>query len=92
MIRRVIEAGHRAGIPVSLCGEAGSIPELALLLVAMGIDSLSLIPSAIPETKEAFLQNVILPLRARLEEILGLSEAAAIRERLKEHYRQPSLD
>jgi pyruvate,water dikinase len=47
MLRRAIEAGHRAGRKVSICGQAPSdFPEIASFLVACGIDSLSLGPDA----------------------------------------------
>jgi phosphotransferase system enzyme I (PtsP) len=80
MLRRVITAGHAAGIPVSCCGEISSTPELAVLLMAMGIDSLSLIPSSIPTVKEAIRRSDVRRLREKLDEILALSEAKEIRE------------
>jgi pyruvate,water dikinase len=47
MLRRAIEAGHRAGRKVSICGQAPSdFPEVAAFLVGCGIDSLSLNPDA----------------------------------------------
>jgi phosphoenolpyruvate-protein kinase (PTS system EI component) len=57
---------------------------MALVLVALGIDSLSLIPSAIPEIKEAIRRHELLPLRARLPELFALSEAPEIERRLHE--------
>ena len=45
MIRTVIEAAHRAGAKVGLCGQAPSDhPEFAEFLVECGIDSMSLSP------------------------------------------------
>ncbi|MCX8082671.1 MAG: phosphoenolpyruvate--protein phosphotransferase [bacterium] len=52
LIQLTIENGKRKGIWTGLCGEMASIPEIACLLVGMGIDELSMAPSAIPAVKE----------------------------------------
>lgn len=47
MIRTVIEAAHRSGAKVGLCGQAPSDhPEFAAFLVACGIDSMSVSPDS----------------------------------------------
>lgn len=51
LIQRTIEAGHRAGIPVGLCGEMSRDPLAALLLLGMGLDSFSMAPMGVPEIK-----------------------------------------
>jgi phosphoenolpyruvate-protein kinase (PTS system EI component) len=40
-IARIVEAGHRAGIAVEVCGEAAADPALAPLLIGAGVDELS---------------------------------------------------
>jgi phosphoenolpyruvate-protein kinase (PTS system EI component) len=40
-IARTVEAGHAAGIPVEVCGEAAADPALAPLLIGAGVDELS---------------------------------------------------
>ncbi|MCM8830040.1 MAG: phosphoenolpyruvate--protein phosphotransferase [Candidatus Omnitrophica bacterium] len=52
LIMHTIENGKKKGIWTGLCGEMASIPEIACLLVGMGIDELSMAPSAIPAVKE----------------------------------------
>lgn len=89
MIRRTIDQAHAANKPVGLCGEMASIPEIAVILAAMGIDSLSLIPSAIPEVKEAIRNNPILELREGLDELLSLSDAQSIERKVKKHFVRP---
>lgn len=50
-IRRIIRAGHRAGLTVSICGQAPSVhPDYAERLVRWGIDSISVSPDAIDAT------------------------------------------
>jgi phosphoenolpyruvate-protein kinase (PTS system EI component) len=83
-IRRTVEAGHAAGIPVGVCGEMASDPALAVLLVAMGIDSLSMSPGAIPQVKEMLRRVPILPFREDVDRILAIPEAARIRSAVAE--------
>jgi len=51
LITRTIDAAHRAGIWVGLCGEMAADPALAALLLGLGIDELSMSCMAIPEVK-----------------------------------------
>ncbi len=52
LIRNVIRAGNRANISVSLCGELGADIEFVILLVGMGLRTLSITPHSIPEVKK----------------------------------------
>jgi phosphotransferase system, enzyme I, PtsP len=47
----VIEAGRGAGKPVSVCGETAGDPAVAILLLGMGVDSLSVSLSDLPRLK-----------------------------------------
>jgi pyruvate, water dikinase len=63
MIRHVIEAAHRHGAKVGLCGQAPSDhPEFARFLVECGIDSISVTPDSFVAVKkhvaEAEMRNV----------------------------------
>jgi phosphotransferase system enzyme I (PtsP) len=50
-IRWVVDAAHRHGKPVSVCGELAGDPAGALLLLGMGVDSLSMSPALLPAVK-----------------------------------------
>ncbi len=52
LIRTVIQDAHKARIPISVCGEMASEPEYIMLLLGMGIRTLSLTPPMIPEVKQ----------------------------------------
>ena len=52
LIKEVIVAGKRHGVPVSLCGEMAGDPEFAMLLLGMGLRVFSCAPRAIPEVKK----------------------------------------
>jgi pyruvate,water dikinase len=52
-IRHVVEAAHRHGIKVGLCGQAPSDhPEFARFLASLGIDSISVTSDALPAVCE----------------------------------------
>lgn len=50
-IKYVVDAGHRAGIEVGVCGEMASDPYCLPVLIGMQVDSLSLNPQSIPAIK-----------------------------------------
>ncbi len=51
LIQMTVDAGHRNGIWVGVCGEMASEPILAPLLVGLGVDELSMAPSSVPPIK-----------------------------------------
>ena len=51
LIKGVIDAGKRAGIPVSMCGEMASDPIYAIVLLGLGLEIFSMNPSSIPVVK-----------------------------------------
>jgi phosphotransferase system enzyme I (PtsI) len=53
LIKMTVEAGHKAKIPVAVCGEIGGNPDLAPLLIGLGVDELSMTASQIPLVKKA---------------------------------------
>lgn len=52
LIKETIDAGHRHGIWVGLCGEFARDPLGIILLIGLGIDELSMIPESIPQAKK----------------------------------------
>jgi phosphotransferase system enzyme I (PtsI) len=52
LIRWVVRDANRAGVPVSLCGEMAGDPLFAILLVGMGLRTLSMAASNIPRIKK----------------------------------------
>ncbi|HTR80481.1 MAG TPA: phosphoenolpyruvate--protein phosphotransferase [Bacteroidota bacterium] len=51
-IRHIIKEAHKNKIPVSMCGEMAGDPIATLLLLGLGLDEFSVIPSVLPEIKK----------------------------------------
>ncbi len=52
LIRTVIQDAHKAQIGLHVCGEMASEPEYIMLLLGMGVRTISLTPPMIPEIKQ----------------------------------------
>jgi len=52
LIRTIIQDAHKSQIEVSICGEMASEPDYIMLLLGLGIRTLSMTPPMIPEVKQ----------------------------------------
>lgn len=64
---KVIEGAHAEGKPVSICGEMAGDPAAAVLLMAMGFDSLSMNATNLPKVKWLLRQISL----GKAKELLG---------------------
>ncbi len=53
LIKMTIEAAHKNGIWVGVCGEMAADPLMTALLLGLGVDELSVAPAAVPLVKDA---------------------------------------
>ena len=51
LIKMTVEAAHRQGISVSVCGEMAGDPVYVPLLLGLGVDELSAAPPSLPQVK-----------------------------------------
>ena len=84
LLRLVVEAGRKAGIPVSVCGEMAGDPSFTLLLLGMGVTELSVAPALIPEIKKIIRSVSLADAREVCEKANGFSVAGEAAAYLRE--------
>ncbi len=83
LIGEVVRAAHAKGAWVGVCGEAASDPALAVALVGLGVDELSMNSAAIPEVKATLRESTLAHCRAVASRAAEQADAAAARAELK---------
>jgi phosphotransferase system enzyme I (PtsI) len=88
LIRDVARAARRRNTPVSCCGEAAAEPEYAMLLLGLGLRTLSVSSSSIPPLKR-FIRSVTIDQCERIaRQALSLDSDAAITTLLRDRARK----
>ncbi len=82
-ISTVIDAGHRAGIEVGMCGEFASDSLATKLLLGLGLDEFSMASSETPRIKQMVRELNYEECAKRARDIIKLSSASAILEAVK---------
>jgi len=78
LIRRVVDGGHDAGIPVAMCGEMAGEPLYAYVLLGLGVDEWSMNAASIPRVKRILRKSVAYEAREFVAELLVHPTAADI--------------
>jgi len=78
LIRRVVDGGHDAGIPVAMCGEMAGEPLYAYVLLGLGVDEWSMNATSIPRVKRILRKSVAYEAREFVAELLVHPTAADI--------------
>lgn len=78
-IQLVVQAGHRAGIWVGVCGELAADPDAIPVLLGLEVDELSMAPPAIPRAKAILRRWRLFEARSLAAEALDLDSAPAVR-------------
>jgi phosphoenolpyruvate-protein kinase (PTS system EI component) len=80
LIAQVAAAGRNAGKPVAVCGEIASDVRLAPILVALGVDELSMAPNAIPAVRAVLSRRTAQELTALAQRVMQLKTVAEVEE------------
>jgi phosphotransferase system enzyme I (PtsI) len=78
-IRNVVEAGHRADIKVSMCGEMAGEPLYVPLLLGLGLDELSMNPLSISRVKRILRGITLKDAKMLIKDIYSFSTALEIK-------------
>jgi phosphotransferase system enzyme I (PtsI) len=88
LIKNIIEAGHRAGIWVGMCGEMAGDINMTLILLGLGLDEFSTSSVAVPEIKRIIRSVTMDQVREVAQQAIMLSSGKEIekfaRRKLKE--------
>jgi len=83
LVREVVRAAHTRGIPVAMCGEMAGEPIHTLLLIGLGIDSLSMNAVSLPRVKKIVRGTRLADARALAAEAGQLASAWEVEEFVK---------
>ena len=70
LMRIVVRAAKRFEVDTSICGEIAGEPEYTMLLIGIGLRTLSLVPSQIPQVKRV-IRSVDIEMCERLARKVG---------------------
>jgi phosphocarrier protein FPr len=84
LIHQVAIAGKNAGKPVAVCGEAAGDVRLAPILVALGVEELSMTPTALPQVRNELARWSPQELSALAERVLHLKTVSEVRQVISE--------
>ena len=81
-IATIVDGAHQRGRHVGVCGEMAADPRLALLLVGLGVDELSMAPTSILAVKQALAERSISDLRTLSADVLRSTSIAEVEQKL----------
>lgn len=92
LVREVVKAGRRHRTPVSVCGEIASEPEYALLLIGLGLRTLSVTSSAIPALKRVVRSVQLADCERIAKKALTFDSSGSVSAFLRDQARKIVLD
>jgi len=84
LIQMTIDAGKKAGIPVSMCGEMASDTSYTRLLLGMGLEYFSVQANALLEVKHIIVHSTLKNLQEEVKEIMQIYDEDEIRTRVQQ--------
>ncbi|MBX3364508.1 MAG: phosphoenolpyruvate--protein phosphotransferase [Phycisphaeraceae bacterium] len=88
LVRHVLRIADRAGKPPSVCGESAADPEYALLLMGLGLRTLSLTSSSIPALKRVIRMVTIQDCKRIAEKALTFDSGASVTAYVRDQARK----
>jgi len=91
-VKFIIDEAHKAGQKISMCGEMAANPITTMLLIALGLDEFSVVPSRIPEIKKIIQSVTVDECKKILENVLSMDEATTIKNYLEKSTKEKFPD
>lgn len=88
LIRTIIDAGERANIPVSMCGEMAGDPLYTRLLLGLGLRIFSMEPMTLPEVKKTIRESDTCLLKTETAKLLRIGDPLTLRHQVERLNRQ----
>jgi len=87
-LKHIINAGHKEGIWVGICGGMAGNPLATALLIGLGMDELSVVPAILPEIKKIIRTLSYADMRQLAQKALGLTTGEEIETFLKTQFKK----
>ena len=85
-LNKIVEGAHKHKIKVSICGEMASVPLAVPLLIGLGIDELSVLPSMFSEIKQTVRAIKHSEAKVFVEELLTLPTEVQVKSKITEYF------
>jgi phosphoenolpyruvate-protein phosphotransferase (PTS system enzyme I) len=85
-LKHVINAGHKRGVWVGICGEMAGNPIATPLLVGLGMDELSVVPAILPEIKKIIRALDFSQAQEVARRVMRLQSGDAVEEYLQTYF------
>lgn len=82
LIGMVVEAAHKAGKWVGMCGEMAGDPTFTRILLGLGLDEFSVPAAAVPKIKSLLRESTLQEAKTLAQEVLQLTDHEAVQKRL----------
>lgn len=94
LIRKILRAAVRAGVPVTLCGEMAGEPRCLLPLLGLGLRRFSMASALLPSIKELLRRVTLVDAREAADRVCRLATFRGVRRYLttRTHEIMPELD
>lgn len=92
LIRRAVLISNREAVPLSLCGQMGGNPHQVVILLGLGMRSISCAPSSIPRVKQICRRLTLENCQAIAQKVLRCSDARDVKDYVRNKLRKLAPD
>ena len=90
-LRRLVKECHKYEKPISICGEMAGDPLSAILLIAMGFNTLSMSSSNILRVRKAICHVPMTEAQEQLEHVLNMSNPLMVKSWMEYYFKTHGL-